>query len=112
MSHWEKRLMVAVLALAGVAAATGTASAESRWDRHHPRRAEVNHRLANQNRRIRQERRDGQITAAQAHDLHAEDRGIRAQERFDASQDGGHITKGEKQQLNQEENGVSQQIGH
>ena len=78
----------------------------------HPRRAEVNARLANQDRRIHRERKEGDITATQAKDLHQEDRGIRADERFDASQDGGHITKAEQHSLNQQENAVSQQIGH
>ena len=105
-------LKTTVLALAGASLLAGaTAANAGAWQNHHPRRAEVNGRLANQNRRINQERRDGQITRAQARDLHAEDRGIRAQERFDASRDGGHITKGEQRQLNQDENAVSRQIG-
>jgi hypothetical protein len=78
----------------------------------HPRRAEVNARLANQDRRIHRERKEGDITAAQAKDLHQEDHGIRADERFDASNDNGHITKAEQHSLNQQENSVSQQIGH
>jgi len=109
MRNTVKMIMIA----AGLTAALATASAASagtRWQNHHPRRVEVNHRLANQNRRIRQDRRAGDITGAQARDLHAEDRGIRAQERFDASKDGGHITRGEQRQLNHEENGVSNQI--
>jgi hypothetical protein len=92
--------------------AASAASAATPWQRHHPRRVEVNHRLANQNRRIHEERREGEITGAQARDLHAEDRGIRAQERFDASQHGSHLTRAEQGQLNREENGVSKQISH
>jgi hypothetical protein len=105
-----KSTVLAFGALALLGSATA-ASAGPAWRANHPRRAEVNGRLANQNRRINAERRDGQITRAQAHDLHAEDRGIRNEERFDASQNGGHITKAEQGQLNQQENGVSQQIG-
>lgn len=96
---------------ASVAVATG-ASAETPWQRRHPRRVEVNHRLIHQNHRITRERREGEISKAQAHDLRAEDRGVRGQERYDASHDNGHITRAEQHQLNQEENGVSQQIGH
>ena len=91
---------------------TGNAFADDAWQKAHPRREQVNNRLARQNQRIHQERKEGELTGAQAADLHAEDRGIRAQERFDASQNGGHITKAEQAQLNHEENGVSQQIGH
>jgi opacity protein-like surface antigen len=104
---------ISTIALGMALAITGLSSASAAtWAQKHPRRAEVNGRLANQNRRINTERKDGQLTAAQAADLHAEDRGIRGQERFDASHDGGHITKAEQTQLNHEENGVSGQIGH
>ena len=103
-------LSTALLSLSLAALTAGSASAG--WRASHPRRAEVNARLDNQARRIHQERVSGDITASQAHDLHQEDRGIRADERFDASQDGGHITKSEQVQLNHQENQVSQQIGH
>ena len=61
-----KTLIVAAMgvALAGSAAVTG-ASAETAFQAHHPRRVEVNHRLAVQNLRIRQERREGLIGAPQ-----------------------------------------------
>jgi hypothetical protein len=101
-------LFTAALAVAGLSLAT---SADAAWRANHPRRAEVNARLANQDRRIHQERKEGEITAAQAHDLHAEDRGIRAQERYDASLHDGHITRAEQAQLNHQENQVSGQIG-
>src|SRR5581483_5561876 len=89
----------------GIAGAPSASAAT--WAQKHPRRTELNARLANQNRRIHTERMEGELTAAQAQDLHAKDRGIRAQERLDASHDGGHITKAEQAQLNHEENGVS-----
>jgi hypothetical protein len=100
-----------LLALSVVALTANSASAMG-WRASHPRRAEVNARLNHQDHRINAERRSGEITAAQAHDLHAEDRGIRSQERFDASKDGSHITRGEDRSLNRQENAVSRQIGH
>ena len=80
------------------------------WRQDHPRRAEVNSRLNNQNRRIRDGVEDGKLTKAQAQQLHREDHAIRQQERAMAAQHGGHITKPEQRQLNQEENQVSRQI--
>ena len=80
------------------------------WANNHPRRAEVNGRLENQNRRIDREYREGDINKSQAQDLHHEDHQIRQEERDMASQNGGHITKQEKKTLNQQENGVSRQI--
>jgi len=103
-------LFAMALAVAGLGVA-GTANAAD-WRYHHPRRAEVNARLNHQAHRINVERREGELTGRQAAYLHAEDRGIRAQERFDASRHGGHITRGEQMRINHEENGVSNQIGH
>jgi len=96
------------LSLAGLAS---TALAETQWQKDHPRRTEVNKRLANQNARIKQERKEGEITKAQAQQLHKEDHQIRQEERDMASQNGGHITKSEQKVLNQQENQVSKQIG-
>jgi hypothetical protein len=96
------------------AVATGTVVpllAETQFQRNHPRREQVNERLANQNRRINQERREGEITQQQAGKLHREDRQIRQEERDMASQNGGHITRSEQRVLNQQENAVSRQIG-
>ena len=89
----------------------GGAASAATWDQTHPRRAEVNSRLDNQNRRINQEYRSGEIGGAQARHLHREDRFLRREERFMASQHDGHITRSEKRALNQQENGVSRKIG-
>jgi hypothetical protein len=103
-------LTVAALtvSLAGMATA---AQAETQWQKNHPRRTEVNSRLANQNRRIHKEVKEGEINKAQAAQLHHEDHQIRREERMMASQNGGHITKSEQKVLNQQENQVSKQIG-
>jgi hypothetical protein len=103
------RVAIAILALAIVAGVTALASAQT-WQQAHPRRAAVNGRLANQNQRINQERRDGEITAHQARAHHAQDRFIRSEERFMARQNGGHITRSEHRSLNQQENWVSREI--
>jgi len=102
------------VALAAVSAlaigASTSAVAETNWEKHHPRRTEVNDRLAHQNKRINQDVKEGKITPAQAHKLHKEDRQIRHEERAMASQNGGHITKQEQRVLNRQENAVSRQI--
>jgi hypothetical protein len=89
----------------------GSASAQTHWDATHPRRAEVNHRLANQDHRIHQEVREGDISHAEAARLHLDDHQIRQEERDMASQNGSHITRREDYALNQQENHVSRQIG-
>lgn len=85
-------------------------AARAKWAKDHPRRHELNKRLNKQAERIHEERKEGDLTKAQAQQLHAEDHAIRQQERADAAQHGGHITKAEQKQLNQEENAVSRQI--
>jgi hypothetical protein len=107
----KSKFATVALGLAVVLASAAGASAETRWEAHHPRRAEVNHRLAREEHRIRVERREGELTARQARQLRAEDHGIRAQERFAASHHRGHITRAEQRHLNGEENGVSRQMG-
>lgn len=89
----------------------GAPAAASNWDKNHPRRAEVNARLANQNKRIDAEKASGQITGAQAKALHQDDHAIRSEEKSMASMDHGHITKADQKALNQQENHVSSAIG-
>jgi hypothetical protein len=97
------RLAMIILSLGLVAASTTFADAGVR-------RAEVNMRLARQNFRIDREEATGKISAARANFLHSEDRNLRTEERLDAKFDGGHITKGEQNLLNNQLNGVSKQI--
>ena len=104
---------VAVLAvsIAFVGAQAVSAMAETTWERNHPRRDQVNDRIERQERRIAQERREGEITARQAQHLRNEDRQILREERIAASHDGGHITIAEQRALNQQIDRVSRQIG-
>ena len=106
-----RRAISAALAGIFVASLSAGAMAETRWERNHPRRDQVNDRLERQNRRIHQERREGEITAQQAARLHREDRAIRQEERDMARLNGGHISRSEQRVLNQQENAVSRQIG-
>ena len=102
-------LVIMGLMLAG-SAATG-ASAETRWQADHPRRVEVNHRLKTQAVRIREERREGELSARKAHRLNIADRHIVRQERRMASMHRGHLTRAQQHRLNREENKTSRQIG-
>jgi hypothetical protein len=97
-------------ALISFAALSGTASARTEWQKSHPRRTEVNHRLNAQDKRIHQDVRDGTLSKSQAATLHHEDHQVRQEERDMASQNGGHITRSEQQVLNGQENGISSQI--
>ena len=113
---FKKAVVLAVLSIfvAGSAAAAkpvAPAAKKGDWNKDHPRRAQVNKRLNNQNKRIKKEVKEGEITKGQAAKMHKEDKQIRGEERAMASQNGGHITKQEQKTLNQQENAVSKQIG-
>ena len=104
-----RKLALALVAFTAFSGTVADASAAT-WAQTHPRRDQVNDRLANQNTRINHDLATGKITVGQAAFLHKEDRTVRAQERFDASFNGGHITKAEQRSLNQNENAISGQI--
>lgn len=100
----------AALACAFVAAISVNATAETRWQNHHPRRVEVNHRLANLNHRIDRERRDGELTRRQAMAEHSNVHHIRQEERGMASLNRTHLTPADQQSLNRQENAVGSQV--
>lgn len=113
MTHRIDKAALATVLLALVAA-SGSAMAQdhdTKWEKTHPRRDQVNDRLQVQNKRINHEVKEGELTKAQAHKLRAEDRQIRQEEHNMARQNGGHITKEEQHVLNHQENVVSKQIG-
>lgn len=98
-----RTLLIAAAGLTMAVGAAGAASAETPWQAHHPRRVEVNHRLDHINRQIRHERREGDLTAAQARRMHERDYALRMQERRFARHDDGHLTRREQVRLNHEE---------
>ena len=106
-----KTIMLAAMgvAIAGSAIAT-TADAETYFQATHPARAEVNHRLAVQNHRIRVLRREGVISPRKAAFLHHKLHMIRREERIDARFDRSHLTRVEARTLNHQENQVNRQL--
>lgn len=110
IGNTRKAVLAAVMALFASTIAS-SAMAETQWEKNHPRRDQVNDRLANQDKRIHQEVKEGEMSKAKAARLHKEDRQVRKEERVMASQNGGHITKKEQKTLNHQENAISKQIG-
>lgn len=76
----------------------------------HPRRAEVNSRVRNEDARINQGVKSGELTQAQGQELKGEVAGVKAEERTEVKANGGYLTAGEQKQLNQELNQDSKQI--
>ncbi len=104
-------MTLAAFATATTLLAAPVFAQDTQWQKDHPRREEVNNRLENQNQRITKEKKEGEITKAQAQNLRANDKAIRGEEKQMASQNGGHITKAEKKALNQQLNENSKAIG-
>src|SRR6202140_5977780 len=100
MNGFTTKLLSATVIPAALAGPAGTASADTTWQKNHPRPPQVNHRLANQNKRIHQDVKNGTLSKAQAANLHREDHQVRQEERDMASQNGGHITKPVQKVLN------------
>jgi hypothetical protein len=111
MSTTTSKIAALIGAFGLMAGFAASAHAETPWQYQHPRRTEVNERLANQNGRIDRDVARGTMSHAEGAYLHSEDRGIRAEERDMAAVNGGHITRAEQRTLNQQENAVSRQIG-
>ena len=110
MSRYFHKSLTFAAAAVMLAGMVGTVSAETTWQKNHPRRTQVNHRLAKQHRRIHNDVKNGTLTKGQAAALHKDDHQVRQEERDMASQNGSHITKGEDRVLNKQENTISNQI--
>ncbi len=107
----KTRSLFAVMIAACLGLTTQSFAQKNQWDKHHPRRAEVNNRLNNQNKRIHNEVKEGEMSKAEAARLHKDDRQVRQEERDMAAQNHGHISKQEQKTLNQQENKISKKIG-
>lgn len=111
MSKSFRTVLSAVAATVSLACVAGPAMAQTPWQAQHPRRAQVDARLRNQDMRIDRELRRGRIGPDQAQRLHGADQRIREQEQRMAAMHGGHITPREQARLNAEEDRVSHRIG-
>jgi hypothetical protein len=101
-----KTALFAVLAVACVAASGNEPSWAGKFQRQHPRRAEVLHRDNHLSNRINNNY--GHLGGHYGH-LASQDNQIHRQEQRDARNNGGYITRGQKGQLNREENSLSRE---
>jgi phage portal protein BeeE len=97
-------------AVATLSADPMTHAQRRHWDHKHPRRHQVLHRLHHQKARIEHKEADGKMTDAQGNAILRQDQSIHQEEKADAAENGGHITKAEQGSLNQQENQTSGEI--
>lgn len=103
-------IAASLLATSGLALPS-EASARNAWQRHHPARTHINHRIARQQVRITREVRQGDMSRTEARGLRGDLRGIRQQERAYAQANGGHLTRAQARDLNRQLNHTSREIG-
>ena len=107
----KKNVILAAMGLVmAVTAATGV-SAETRFDRTSPQRAEVNGRLTYETHRIGLAQRGGEIRKGRALHRRARAQMIRVQVRREAARHGGHFSRVEKLRLNREEHRLGRHAG-
>lgn len=95
------KLSLSILALALSATLASTANAGTRDPR-------VNHRQHHQQERIAQGVKSGELTKAEAKDLHGDQKEIRQEEKEFKSD--GKLTKNERQELHQDQAAASKEI--
>ena len=110
MKAIRNTLIAASLTAALASFVASPARADTAWQAHHPRREQVNNRLARQNQRIHQQVREGELTRSQAARLHRADWRTRLTERRMARRNGGIITRRQQARLNRRENRISRRI--
>lgn len=109
--------MVAVggLMFVGPAAAQSTTSNTSGAgpgvvDPGHPRVNQVNHREANQQKRIGNGVANGKLTSKQATHLEKRETAVQNREKADMAAHNGHLTKAEQRGINRQQNRISRSI--
>jgi hypothetical protein len=106
----KSKLLFSAIFVAFLGIANISMAQDGNFAKNHPRRAEVNQRLNNQDRRINRDLRNGDISRRQANRLHQRDHQIRREERRMAYRHDGHITRREQNRLNRQENHMSRRI--
>jgi hypothetical protein len=106
-------LAVGGLMLVGSAAAqqdNTSGAGAGQVDPGHPRVNQVNQRETNQQNRIANGVKNGQLTPGQTSRLERGERRLQNNEKRDMAKDNGHLTKQDQRQLNNESNRMSNRI--
>jgi CRISPR/Cas system-associated endoribonuclease Cas2 len=110
-------LSIATLAFGGLLAAPGFAQNPNTqgagpgvYDPNHPRVNEVNTREQNQQNRIANGMKSGELTPKEAGKLENQQQRIDNSEKKDMAAHNGHLTKGEQARLNKRQNKASKNI--
>ena len=105
-------LAVGGLMTFGSAAAQTSGAGAGQYDPGHPRVNQVNRRETNQQNRIANGVKNGQLTPGQTARLERGEQRLQNNEKRDMAKDNGHLTKQDQRQLNHEANNMSKRIYH
>jgi hypothetical protein len=108
-------LAVGGLMLAGIDSASAQTSNTSGAgpgvvDPGHPRVNEVNNREENQQQRIGNGVKDGQLNSRQTANLERRETAVQNREKRDMAKNNGHLTKSEQKGINRQQNRISKSI--
>ncbi len=105
-------LAVGGLVMIGSAAAQDNTSGAGpgQVDPGHPRVNQINQREQNQQKRIAQGVKSGQLTPGETRRLERGEQRLQNNEKRDMAKDNGHLTKQDQRQLNREANHMSKRI--
>ncbi len=107
-----RALIASSLVLGSLSIAAVAEARPGGWARHHPARAQINHRIGRQHVRIAHQVRQGDMSRSEARSLHGELHDIRRQERAfaRANDNNGHLSRAQVRDLNQQLNQTGSDI--
>jgi len=107
-----KKLIIAALAIALSFTTYAQGPGVQRTNiKNHPRVNQVNKRIDNQEKRIKEERKEGEMTKAEAKEARKNISEINMQKKVMRQEHNGHLTKKDQKALNKELNQNSKEIG-
>ncbi|MDR3653546.1 MAG: hypothetical protein P4L34_11345 [Paludibacter sp.] len=107
-----KKLIIAALAVSlGLATYAQGPGTQNTNIKKHPRVNQVNKRIDNQEKRITEEKKEGEITKQQAHKDRKNLSTVNQEKKDMRKMDKGHLTKKDQKVLNQQLNKNSKEIG-
>ena len=106
----KSKILFSALFIAFLGISNISKAQDGSFAKNHPRRAEVNHRMDHQYRRIHHKMTRDEMNQRVAQHLMHREHQIRKEERRMASRHGGHITRHEQQRLNHQENHLNRKI--
>jgi hypothetical protein len=105
-----KKFIIAALAIS-LGLTTFAQEPVNQAAKRHPRVHQVNKRIVNQQKRIIEERKEGEMTKAEAKEARQNLSEINMQKKVMRQEHNGHLTKKDQKELNKELNKNSKEIG-